>query len=167
MWPISRSRWRGPPPFARSARNRGELPRLPSPRRAGGSAARNRSPTRPLEVRARQTRESAGGRFVSRELRAGILSDRAVRPPALYRRAAGIARSYWVLCEYALRGLAVVAFAQQSEEIGYHEKGRRRREQEPANDGAGQRRILFLTWPADCHRNHADDHGGCRHQHRP
>jgi hypothetical protein len=36
----------------------------------------------------------------------------------------------------ALRGFAVVALAQHGKEIGHDEQGRRRREQEPADDGA-------------------------------
>jgi hypothetical protein len=69
--------------------------------------------------------------------------------------------------EYAIGHDAVVALAQHGEEIRDDEKGCWGRKQEAADHRACQRRVLLLARAADRHRDHADDHGRRRHQHRP
>ena len=75
-------------------------------------------------------------------------------------------RSLDALLEYAMVRLAVIALPQHCEEIGHDEQSGRSSEQQPADDGAGQGRVLLLAGAADRHRQHADHHRGCRHQYR-
>ena len=63
--------------------------------------------------------------------------------------------------------LAVVAFPQKSEQVRHDQQRRWSCEQQAADNGARQRGILFSAGAADRHRDHADDHGRRRHQHRP
>src|SRR5579862_8835382 len=63
-------------------------------------------------------------------------------------------------------GDAVIALAQHGEKIRDDQQRGRGCEQKPADHRAGERGVLLLAGAADRHRQHADDHGGCRHQHR-
>src|ERR1700733_12153907 len=71
------------------------------------------------------------------------------------------------LLKHTISGYAIVALAQQGKEIRDDQQGGRGGKQQASDDGARQRRILFLAGAPDRHRDHADDHGRCRHQHRP
>ena len=61
--------------------------------------------------------------------------------------------------------LSVVALAQHGKQVRHDQQRCRCREQQAADDGARQRGVLLLAGAADRHRDHADDHRGCRHQH--
>ena len=56
--------------------------------------------------------------------------------------------------------------AQKPVHGGNENKRGKSREQQPADDGAGKRRILLAAFAdAKRHRNHAEDHRARRHQH--
>src|ERR1700722_13865325 len=67
--------------------------------------------------------------------------------------------------EQAIGRDAVIALAEHGKEIGDDQKGGGSRKHNPADHGARQRRVLLLARAANRHRDHADDHRRCRHQH--
>ena len=58
--------------------------------------------------------------------------------------------------------------AQQAEHDRHEKQRGERGDHQAANDRAAERRVLLAAFPeAQRHRQHADDHGQRRHQHRP
>ena len=104
-------------------------------------------------------------RVEGKSLQELLVSGRKLRIPALrrMREHAMVAVGHLkLLREDAVRGLAVVAFAQHGEEVWHDEQGSRCREQKAADDGARECGVLLFTRTADRHRDHADDHRrGC------
>src|SRR5205814_9381620 len=103
---------------------------------------------------ARRRRAARGYGVAVPECR-GVAPAPVAAPGVPSTQAPDRARSFRNLRKDAMRLLAVIAFAQQGEEVGHDEERRRGGEQQAADDGARQRGVLLLAWPADRHRNHA------------